>query len=633
MIEFLKKHFRLIYTFVDVAFIICAYAWVCVVVMESDGSDGGLISKGIVTTVLTCVLYLVASVVSGAHKNILRYMGMRDLAVEIFTCAAVFVVAAFAAIFWKEMLMRSEIVLLTGCIALALMFMFRIFVRQSYVMSKMRKKEPKTKRRALVIGGGEAAMVFLDDIFVEHKEYEIVGLIDDDSSRLGGRIRGVEVIGNRFDIEKICREKEVEEIFFCILTIDAKEKAKILKICSNTGCRIRVMPGVSDLSLASSIYRQTKKVSIEELLEREAVKLDISEISAYIKDRCVVVTGGGGSIGSELCRQIAKFKPKKLIIIDIYENTAYTLEQEMRYKNPQLDFEVIIASVRDKKRIKNIFETRRPDIVFHAAAHKHVPLMENNPTEAVKNNIFGTYNCAVCASEAKVKRFVLISTDKAVNPTNIMGATKRVCEMIIQSINEVSGTEFVAVRFGNVLGSNGSVVPLFKAQIEAGGPVTLTHKEVTRFFMTIPEATQLVLQAGACANGGEIFVLDMGEPVKIYDLAVNLITLSGLKPGVDIPIKITGLRPGEKLYEELLMSEEGLSDTKHEKIYIAKPMHFEWKKLNEKLDIINKYAYELDNDEVKKVLKELVPTFRKDDTAKKCDGKGENLNFVEAVTV
>ena len=313
----------------------------------------------------------------------LRYMGMRDLAVEIFTCAAVFVAAAFAAIFWKEMLMRSEIVLLTGCIALALMFMFRIFVRQSYVMSKMRRKEPKTKRRALVIGGGEAAMVFLDDIFVEHKEYEIVGLIDDDSSRLGGRIRGVEVIGNRFDIEKICREKEVEEIFFCILSIDAKEKAKILKICSNTGCRIRVMPGVSDLSLASSIYRQTKKVSIEELLEREAVKLDISEISAYIKDRCVVVTGGGGSIGSELCRQIAKFKPKKLIIIDIYENTAYTLEQEMRYKNPQLDFEVIIASVRDKKRIKNIFETRRPDIVFHAAAHMHVPLMENNPTEAV----------------------------------------------------------------------------------------------------------------------------------------------------------------------------------------------------------------------------------------------------------
>ena len=356
-----------------------------------------------------------------------------------------------------------------------------------------------------------------------------------------------------------------------------------------------------------------RNVEIEDLLGREPIKLDNKNINKLIKGKVVLVTGGGGSIGSELCRQIMQFNPQRLVIVDIYENNLYDIEQELKFNYPNSKIDAIVASVREKDRLNEIFEEYKPYLVFHAAAHKHVPLMETSPLEAIKNNVFGTLNVVNCADEYNVKRFILISTDKAVNPTNIMGATKRLCEMIIQAKNKVSDTEYAAVRFGNVLGSNGSVVPLFKKQIAHGGPVTVTHKEITRFFMTIPEAVSLVLQAMSGAKGGEIFVLDMGEPVKIYDMAVKLIKLSGLEPGVDIQIKVTGLRPGEKLYEELLMAEEGLTETKHDKIHVAKPSDINMTMINKKLKTLRQLVNTNDNekkDEIKKVIKEVVPTYK-----------------------
>lgn len=359
-----------------------------------------------------------------------------------------------------------------------------------------------------------------------------------------------------------------------------------------------------------------RDIRIEDLLERDEVELDNTKISCCIKDKVILVTGGGGSIGSELCRQIARFEPKILYVLDIYENNAYDLQNEMLVAAPNLKLEVIIASVRDSKRMNDIFESIRPDIVFHAAAHKHVPFMETNSSEAVKNNVMGTFKVATCAHKYAAERFVLISTDKAVNPVNVIGATKRIAEMIIQSLDRVSATEFVAVRFGNVLGSNGSVVPLFKKQIENGGPVTLTHREITRFFMTIPEAAQLVLEAASYAKGGEIFVLDMGEPVKIYDLAQKMIRLSGYEPEKDIKIKEIGLRPGEKLYEELLLAEEGLQQTANRKIYVAKPMSFDWEKLNCDLDRLNLAANTFDDALIKETIKELVPTYNPADNQK-----------------
>ena len=372
------------------------------------------------------------------------------------------------------------------------------------------------------------------------------------------------------------------------------------------------MPSTEDLIEKQGIMNSLRDVEIEDLLGRDTIKLDNKNISILIKDKNVLVTGGGGSIGSELCRQIMKYNPGKLIIFDIYENNLYDIELELKSKYPKQKIEAIVGSVRDKKRLEDVFTEYKPSLVFHAAAHKHVPLMENNPLEAIKNNIFGTYNVVNCADKYGTERFVLISTDKAVNPTNVMGASKRVCEMIVQAKNKVSKTEYVAVRFGNVLGSNGSVIPLFKKQIANGGPVTLTHKEITRFFMTIPEAVGLILQAVTYAQGGEIFVLDMGEPVKIYDLAVSLIKLSGYEPEVDIPIQVTGLRPGEKLYEELLMAEEGLTATKHDKIFVSEPLHMEIDELKEKLDILDKLEY-MDNyskEKVKETMKQIVPTYR-----------------------
>ncbi|MDF2523987.1 MAG: putative nucleoside-diphosphate sugar epimerase, partial [Clostridiales bacterium] len=380
--------------------------------------------------------------------------------------------------------------------------------------------------------------------------------------------------------------------------------------CSKTDCKVKILPSVSQLIDESVTIQKIRDVSIEDLLGRDAINLDIGEISSYIENQVVLVTGGGGSIGSELCRQIASFNPKHLVILDNYENNAYEIQNELLYKYPDLKLDTVIASVREKMRLENIFREYRPDVIFHAAAHKHVPLMEENPTEAVKNNVFGTLNVAECADKFKAKKFVLISTDKAVNPTNIMGATKRIAEMIIQAINRHSKTEFVAVRFGNVLGSNGSVIPLFKKQIEQGGPVTVTHPEITRFFMTIPEAVQLVIQAGAMAKGGEIFVLDMGQPVKIYDLARKLIKLSGFEPDEDIKIEFTGLRPGEKLYEELLLEEEGLQKTKNDKIYVAQPVFTDLAMLKREIDCL-KDMIQSNSDGVKDYIQMLVPTYKR----------------------
>ena len=468
------------------------------------------------------------------------------------------------------------------------------------------------KYKVLIIGAGDCASAIMNEIRKEKSsEYNIVGIIDDNKSKINSYLNGVKILGDRDDISEIVERENIDVILFAIAKIDGEEKSKILDICSNTKAKVKVIPGYYQLLEEGISFNKMRDVDLKDLIGREEVKLDKQGIEEYIKDKVVLVTGGGGSIGSELCRQIAKFNPKLLLILDIYENNVYDIQNELSYNEPKLNKKVIIASVRDKYRLNQIISAYRPSIIFHAAAHKHVPLMEDNPGEAIKNNVLGTLNMAELASQYKVEKFVLISTDKAVNPTNVMGASKRLCEMIVQATNNERGnkTEFVAVRFGNVLGSNGSVIPLFKRQIKNGGPVTLTHKDITRYFMLIPEAAQLVLQAGAYAKGGEIFVLDMGKAVKIYDLAENLIRLSGYKPNEDIKIKITGLRPGEKLYEELLMNNDELRKTAHNKIFIDKPGTISLIKLRKQIDDLI-FVTKLGNKNMLiDKLKEIVPTY------------------------
>ena len=468
------------------------------------------------------------------------------------------------------------------------------------------------KYNVLIIGAGDCASAIISEIRKEKSEqYNIIGIIDDNKAKLNSFLNGVKVLGSRENIEEIVEKEKIDQILFAIAKIDGEEKTKILDRCNNTKAKVKVIPGYYQLLEEGISINKMRDVDLRDLIGREEVKLDKSGIGKYINDKVVLVTGGGGSIGSELCRQIAKFNPKLLLILDIYENNAYDLQNELSYKVPELNKKVIIASVRDKVRLSQIISAYRPNIIFHAAAHKHVPLMEDNPSEAIKNNVIGTLNMAQLASQYKVEKFVLISTDKAVNPTNVMGATKRLCEMIVQAVNHERGnkTEFVAVRFGNVLGSNGSVIPLFKRQIKNGGPVTLTHKDITRYFMLIPEAAQLVLQAGAYAKGGEIFVLDMGKPVKIYDLAENLIRLSGYIPNKDIKIEITGLRPGEKLYEELLMNNDNLTKTAHNKIFIDKPETISLNRIIKQIDDLVFVAKIGNKNMLVEKLKEIVPTY------------------------
>lgn len=464
------------------------------------------------------------------------------------------------------------------------------------IWRQFRRKYEKAEslRNVMIVGAGAAASLLIKELQYGPGESKVVCIIDDNPAKKGKYIHSIPIVGNRMDIPYMAKKYHIDEIIIAIPSASPTTVRELLTICQETDARLKRLPAIAS-SLTASLSQTVREVNYEDLLGRDAVVIENPELASFVSEKTIMITGGGGTIGSELCRQIIANNPGKLLVIDIYENGAYELQMELKRYYPDADVEVLIASVRDYDRMENIFSTYKPDIIYHAAAHKHVPLMEYSPNEAVKNNCMGTWNMAKLADKYNVRRFVLISTDKAVRPTNVMGATKRICEMIVQTYNRKSATEFVAVRFGNVLGSNGSVIPLFLKQIEAGGPVTLTHKEITRFFMTIPEAVSLVLKAGLMAKGGEIFVLDMGQPVKIYDLAVNLIKMKGYVPGRDIKIEIVGLRPGEKLYEELLMAEEGLESTTNDLIFIGKPIELDDEKFLNQLDQLIHIAYQNGN--------------------------------------
>ena len=474
---------------------------------------------------------------------------------------------------------------------------------------KHRNENRNNSISVMVIGAGEAANVIIKEILVSHFSTMVIKcIIDDDKGKWGRFIQGIKVVGGRERIIECAELYDIDEIIVAMPSISRQEMKAILDICKETKCKIRTLPGMYQLVNGEVNVSKLRDVEVEDLLGREPVQIDIDEIAGYVSGKTVLVTGGGGSIGSELCRQIARHAPGRLIIVDVYENNAYDIQQELRAEHPDLKLDVLIASIRNTSRVNWIFEHYRPDIVYHAAAHKHVPLMEDSPCEAIKNNVFGTWKTAMAAAANGTERFVMISTDKAVNPTNIMGASKRICEMIIQTLNRHYETNFVAVRFGNVLGSNGSVIPLFKRQIAAGGPVTVTDPNIIRYFMTIPEAVSLVLQAGAYAKGGEIFVLDMGEPVRILDLAENLIKLSGYRVGEDIRIEFTGLRPGEKLYDEMLMSEEGLKETANRQIHIGQPIQFDEEQFFVQLNRL-KAAAESESPDIREYVRKIVPTY------------------------
>lgn len=488
-------------------------------------------------------------------------------------------------------------------------FMYRMI---RTVLNKYRNI--KTSNNVMIIGAGEATNVIMREI--QNSSYlansNIACIIDDDRRKVGKYIRGVKVIGTRDKIKEAAKLYDIDEIIFAIPSASNEVKRDILNICKETDCTLKILPGVYQMVDGEVNVNSIRNVDVLDLLGRDPIEVDIESIMGYVKDKVIMVTGGGGSIGSELCRQLVSHKPKQLIIFDIYENNAYDIQQELKINYPDANVVTLIGSIRNVSRLESVFAQYKPDIVYHAAAHKHVPLMEVSPDEAVKNNVVGTWNVARMADKYGVKKFVMISTDKAVNPTNVMGATKRICEMIVQTYNEISKTDFVAVRFGNVLGSNGSVIPLFKRQIEAGGPVTVTDPNIIRYFMTIPEAVSLVLQAGAYAKGGEIFILDMGEPVKIDDLAKNLIRLSGYTLGVNMEIKYTGLRPGEKLYEELLMKEEGLQETDNKLIHIGKPIEFDKENFFDNLEKLKEEAYS-ETGNIRESLKKVVVTYHPDE--------------------
>ena len=490
----------------------------------------------------------------------------------------------------------------------------RMFYCGIMLYRRRKKSKDHSRKRTMIVGAGETCKIILGEMEGEASIYNPICLIDDNTNKISRRINDIPVYGPTEIIPDICEKFNIELIVFAIPSCEEEDKQRILNICNDTGKEVLVIPNLSDLILHSNdmkLLNQVKKLNMEDLLGREAIKFDKEEVRSLIKDNVCMVTGGGGSIGSELCRQIAKNRPKKLVIVDIYENNAYEIQQELiRKYGEELDFETHIASVRDYNKMNELFKRYKPDLVFHAAAHKHVPLMETSPEEAIKNNVFGTFNCAMLADFYLVKKFVLISTDKAVNPTNVMGASKRICEMIVQYMAQISeNTDFVAVRFGNVLGSNGSVIPLFRKQIEKGGPVTVTHPDIIRYFMTIPEAVSLVLQADNMAKGSEIFVLDMGKPVKITTLAENLIRIYGYEPYKDIKIEFTGLRPGEKLFEELLMDEEGLKKTGHDKIFVGNQIEIDKNLFISQLTKLKELALSNKSEAVVEKIAEIVPTF------------------------
>lgn len=541
------------------------------------------------------------------YSSLWTFAGAPELINITFACAMSALAQMTVMVLFDVRMPRSYYILY-GVALWMLVFLSRFSYRGIRTLIKRQESGAATSR-VMIVGAGAAGNLLVKEIRnSNHVSKRVVCIIDDDKSKEGSYLHGVKVMGNRQNIPELVKQCRIDEIIIAMPSAPAKEIKEILDVCKETGCDLKRLPGVYQLVNGEVGISKLKEVDVNDLLGREPVKVDLSAIMDYVAGKVVLVTGGGGSIGSEICRQVAGHNPKMLVLVDIYENTTYDIQNELKNRFPDLNLVVLIASVRNTKRMDMIFETYRPDIVYHAAAHKHVPLMEDSPNEAVKNNVLGTWKVVQAADKWKVKRFVMISTDKAVNPTNIMGATKRICEMIIQTYNSRSRTEFVAVRFGNVLGSNGSVIPLFKRQIEQGGPVTVTHPDIIRYFMTIPEAVSLVLQAGAYAKGGEIFVLDMGEPVKIADLARNLILLSGHKPGEDIQIIYTGLRPGEKLYEEMLMHEEGLQDTENKLIHIGKPIKMDEDHFMMQLENLKDYVVQEPTD-IRNWVKEIVPTY------------------------
>ena len=571
------------------------------------------------TLIVFNICFTVTFLLFRMYDKIWRYADIEDFfyAGLASVCANLlfFIVTTFVSTVSSEhelMNLGIRIYTLDALITTFLMFVFRFVYRVNFIIEH-KGVSGNTKRRALIVGAGEASVLVLRELSkYADNEFIPICMVDDDREKIGRRISGVKVAGSTYEIPDICKNYEIEVIIFTICQASLGEKRRILDICAKTGLEVKIVPNIYDvLTNNKPVTESIRRVEVEDLLGREPIIFETEKYGEYLVNQNILVTGGGGSIGSELCRQIATLHPKNLIILDIYENNAYEIQQELKRKyGDKLNFEVEIASVRDREKLERIFESRNIDVVFHAAAHKHVPLMEKNPEEAVKNNVFGTLNVAELSSKYKVRKFVQISTDKAVNPTNIMGATKRICEMIIQLMDKNSSTEFVAVRFGNVLGSNGSVIPLFKEQIKNGGPVTVTHPDIIRYFMTIPEAVSLVLTAGGLAKGGEIFILDMGDAVKIKDLAENLIRLSGFKPGKDIIIEYTGLRQGEILYEVLLLDEEGIKKTDSEKIYIGKPINIDVVKFKEQLEDLKRCADDNDEDEIERAISSIVPTFK-----------------------
>ena len=587
-------------------------------------------SLNINSIILPVIIYMVIHTLSfkmfKCYSSLWRYAGEEEM-VSILSACLAYVIPVYIV----HRLIKVDYSILFYIVSTILIICFTGGLRLVYRTGrrfKTRNTVLKDFKRVLVVGAGSAGQMIINELKENPRLNKVpVGIIDDDINKIGRRIHHVKILGDTSKIKEIVKKQDIDEIILAMANVDKSRKTEIINICKETKCKLKTIPGIYEIIDGKVDIKKIRDVEIEDLLGREPIKVNMEEMSGYIQGKVVLVTGGGGSIGSELCRQIASFEPKHLIIVDNYENNAYAIQQELiRKYQGSLILSTIIASIREYKRMDEIFNEYKPDVVFHAAAHKHVPLMEKSPSEAIKNNIFGTLNVAKLADKYRVKRMVLISTDKAVNPTNIMGATKRAAEMIIQTINKNSETEFVAVRFGKVLGSNGSVIPLFKKQILEGGPVTITHPDIIRYFMTIPEAVQLVLQAGAMAKGGEIFILDMGEPVKIVDLANNLIRLSGFEPGVDIKIEYSGLRPGEKLYEELLMSEEGLTKTANSKIFIGKPVEFDSKKVMDHLEVLKKIVDNEDVELIDSVMRAFVTTYIRPEDA----NGGEKSNEVAA---
>ncbi|MEE1184689.1 MAG: nucleoside-diphosphate sugar epimerase/dehydratase, partial [Acutalibacteraceae bacterium] len=597
---FVKKIIFVIADFIFATLSVCAAYFLNEGFTKPNNPDVFFCALGAFPAILVLMFYIFKF-----YSILWRYGGINDYiklaAATSFACGILYVVQ-FA------LGLRMEFSALVYILVFAVIFLtfVRLLIRKIYMPSD--KNEGGLSGNIMIIGAGYTGSLLINDIH-KNSNADVKCVIDDDIAKKGQYICGVKIVGGREEIVAAAKEHKIDLIVFAIPTCMGEQKSAILKICQKTGCELRTMPSINQiLSVSDMSAGMLRRVEIEDLLGRDPIKINLDSIMNYVQDKTVMVTGGGGSIGSELCRQLAVHNPKKLIIFDIYENNAYDIQNELLREHPDLDLTVLIGSVRDTDRLDSVFSQYKPEIVYHAAAHKHVPLMEDSPNESIKNNVFGTLNTVKCADKHGVEKFVLISTDKAVNPTNIMGASKRICEMIVQSYNHRSDTDFVAVRFGNVLGSNGSVIPLFKKQIEMGGPITITDPNIIRYFMTIPEAVSLVLQAGATAKGGEIFVLDMGEPVKILDLAENLIKLSGFEPYIDIKIKFIGLRPGEKLYEEKLLAEEGLIRTQNRLIHIGQPIEFDEDKFYIALDEMKKIMSD-DSCDIRAIVKSVVPTY------------------------